>query len=564
MTASPHAQEVIDRLHAIWRGILDEDLPEEINFFSAGGDSLKAAQLIARVNLEFDIELTLRDIFFHSDLADFATQVLAQRSESQDESTAAASDPSAALWPSSMQERRLRHIGRAAREGHALPNLPCGIVCELDATVTDDAVEDAINAIVSRHDALRSGFSFTPDGEVGQFFVVPNANVRLHRLSLPGTPRSQRSQVILRQLAEVLDEPLSLREPPLAWARLCRFSDDHAALILAFEHLICDGTSLDLIFDELAAALDGTLAARPRGLQHSDWVRRSRDAASGHRRDELLCFWRGLLGDSLPYPELGLPSPPPRAQPEQEAAPNPAQVRLRREVPGHRASGSAPAVAGVAQVVQFAADDLRLVRTELGPLGITIFMATLACIARAWRITTNREDMVIHTPVDNRRMNGADTVVGWLSHAVVLRLSLAAEQASWADRLRATRDLVVDALAHQDLPLSEIIKEFQPEVYNPGPRRARLFYRYTKVSSRCLPIPGGTLSDWIPEDDFTWTDAGITFLATEDDHGCALRLIYDASGVDSSFVSTLRSHLDQTWQDLVSAAREQAGRSGAA
>ena len=101
------------------------------------------------------------------------------------------------------------------------------------------------------------------------------------------------------------------------------------------------------------------------------------------------------------------------------------------------------------------------------------------------------------------------------------------------------------------LESGEVIKDFQPEVYNPGHRRARLFYQYNNIKPRRLPITGGFICDWIPVDDFTWTDAGITFLATEDHRGCRLRLIYDSCRVDASFVKALRLHIDETWQDLL-------------
>lgn len=555
MTEKSSAPELDRRLRALWRDVLGTDeVTERANFFSTGGNSLLAGKLVVLVNREFGTKLTLRDIFSHSNFEDFAAHVSAQRSKLHKDRPGDPGEELGLLRPSSMQERRLRQIGRTAKDGWALPNWLCGIVCEVEAPVTDDAIEDAVNALVSRHDALRSGFRFTPDGDTCEFFVSPSATIELERILLPGP------SLISRHVAEILDEPLSLSEPPLARARLCRFSEDRAALILVVDHLVCDGTSADLIFDELAAALSGTLVRRPQALQYSEWVRRQHAQLTGPRREDLLRFWRGALGGSLPYPDLGLPAPPPPSAPPpprsrrgSEPAASLTQTQFRRDLPGHRASGPAPIEAGEDQVVHVTAADLNLARSAIGPAGITIFMATMGCIARAWQIMTNHKDMVIHTPVDNRSMSGADTVVGWLSHAVVIRLPLDDEQADWPGRLSAVRDLVLDALAHQELPLSEVLKDVQPEAYNPAPRRPRLFYQYNNVKRRRLPITGGIISDWVPADDFTWTDAGITFIADEDYDGCKIRLIYDPSAVDPSFASALRSHIDQAWQDLLAA-----------
>jgi Condensation domain/Phosphopantetheine attachment site len=552
LTEKSSAPELDSRLRAVWRDVLGTDeVTERANFFSTGGTSLLAGKLIVLVNREFGTKLALRDIFIHSNFEDFAAHVSAQRSKLQKDRPDDPGEELGQLQPSPMQERRLRQIGRAAKDGWVLPNWLCGIVCELESPVTDDAIEDAINALVSRHDALRSGFRFTPDGDTCESFVSPSATVELERILLPGP------SLILRHVAEILDEPLSLSEPPLVRARLCRFSENHATLILAVDHLVCDGTSADLIFDELAAALSGTLVGRPQALQYSEWVRRQHAQLTWSRREDLLRFWRGALGGSLPYPDLGLPAPPPRhARRGSEPAASLVQTQFRRDLPGHRASGPEPIEASEDQIVHVTATDLNRVRSAIGPLGITIFMATMGCIARAWQIMTNHKNMVIHTPVDNRSMSGADTVVGWLSHAVVLRLPLDGEQADWPGRLSAIRNLVLDALAHQELPLSEVLKDVQPEAYNPAPRRPRLFYQYNNVKRRRLPITGGVISDWVPADDFTWTDAGIAFIADEDCDGCKIRLIFDHSAVDPSFANALRSHIDEAWQDLLAAMAE--------
>jgi len=554
--AVAYTSEPESRLRALWRDVLGADeAPERVSFFSAGGDSVKAVKLIARVNREFGIRLELREIFSHSSFEEFAAQVSAQRRETQMDHPGNPVAELGQLRPSPMQERRLRHTLRAAKEGQLLSNWLCGLVCELEAAVTDEVIEGAINALVARHDALRAGFRFTPDGEIGELFVLPTATVELNRVLLSDGSPSVRSQLILQHAAETLDAHLPLSEPPLMCARLCRFSKDHAVLIMAIEHLVCDGTSLDLIFDDLAAALSGTLAESRPALQYSEWVRRQHSQLTGPRRDDLLAFWRGALKGTLPYPDLGLPVPPPGSQVQgrSESMPGPAQSDLRRNIPGHGASGPLPADLAEDQVLRFMAADLNLARTTLGPLGITIFMAMMSCIARAWQIVTDHNEIVIHTPVDNRSMSDADTVVGWLAHAVVLRIPLNREQLSWADRLSAVRDHVLDALAHQELPLSEVIKDLQPEVYNPGPRKARLFYRYNNARRRRLPITGGVMSDWAPAEDFVRADAGISFLATEDHDGCTVRLVYDTGGVDASFVKALRSHIDEAWQDLLSA-----------
>ena len=60
----------------IWQDVLDVDhIGVADNFFMLGGDSLSAARVIARVNPQFGVHLTLRQAFESPKLEDFAVQV---------------------------------------------------------------------------------------------------------------------------------------------------------------------------------------------------------------------------------------------------------------------------------------------------------------------------------------------------------------------------------------------------------------------------------------------------------------------------------------------------------
>lgn len=64
-------------LARIWAEVLGEDfIGREDNFFALGGDSLTAAQIVARVRSTFKIELPLAAIFREPVLADQALLIV--------------------------------------------------------------------------------------------------------------------------------------------------------------------------------------------------------------------------------------------------------------------------------------------------------------------------------------------------------------------------------------------------------------------------------------------------------------------------------------------------------
>lgn len=59
------------------RSVLDRaDVDPSANFFELGGDSLAAAELVDRLNEEFDLDVDLADFFEAPDLGSFARIVV--------------------------------------------------------------------------------------------------------------------------------------------------------------------------------------------------------------------------------------------------------------------------------------------------------------------------------------------------------------------------------------------------------------------------------------------------------------------------------------------------------
>jgi len=68
-------------LEAIFRNVLGcERISIDDNFFALGGDSLKAAQLVARILAQHDVELAIPAVFAHATIAELAVLVEAARS----------------------------------------------------------------------------------------------------------------------------------------------------------------------------------------------------------------------------------------------------------------------------------------------------------------------------------------------------------------------------------------------------------------------------------------------------------------------------------------------------
>jgi len=129
-----------------------------------------------------------------------------------------------------------------------LGNVASTFYAELETVDLDlERVERAFNALVERHDALRT--IFLPDGFQQVLAQVPDYRIRYEDVStLDATGRDER----LAQLrAELSDTAFPVDRWPLFEVRATRLDDRHVRLHLAFDLLITDGASIARLLGEL-------------------------------------------------------------------------------------------------------------------------------------------------------------------------------------------------------------------------------------------------------------------------------------------------------------------------
>ena len=129
-----------------------------------------------------------------------------------------------------------------------LGNVASTFYAELETVDLDlERVERAFNALVERHDALRT--IFLPDGFQQVLAQVPDYRIGYEDVStLDAAGRDER----LAQLrAELSDTAFPVDRWPLFEVRATRLDDRHVRLHLAFDLLITDGASIARLLGEL-------------------------------------------------------------------------------------------------------------------------------------------------------------------------------------------------------------------------------------------------------------------------------------------------------------------------
>ncbi len=215
--------------------------------------------------------------------------------------------------------------------------------------------------------------------------------------------------------------------------------EEEHVLLATLHHIVTDGWSQGLLFEELMALYGAFAAGRPSPLpelplQYPDFAAWQRGWLRGEALEAQLAYWRRQLAGA-PAP-LELPTDRPR----------PARQGFR----GGRAALSLPESLADAAAA--------LSRRE----GASLFMALMAAFQALLCRYTGQEDVPVGTPVAGRVRVELEPLIGLFVNTLVLRGDLSGDP-SFRELLGRGREVALEAFAHQDAPFEKLVEELRPE-----------------------------------------------------------------------------------------------------
>jgi hypothetical protein len=319
----------------------------------------------------------------------------------------------------------------------ALPGLPqfnLSFAFRLQGALDVGAFQRSLAEIVRRHDALRTSFVWKGGRPVAS--IAKGTKVRtslvVEDLAGRGTRRGDRTNRLVLRKAELVAEqeawmPFDLARAPLFRMRLLRLGHDDHVLLVVLHHIIIDGWSIGVVFEELSA-LYSTFAARRSAqlpapaLALTDVTRWQNRWCATSAAEQQIADWRENLRGASPL------------------------------FPADRADGGTLLASPVAY------EPVRLTRdlaTRLSALGsaqnATLFMTLLAGFKAMLLAKAGRNDICVATAMANRSQEKTERVVGLIENTTIVRTRLEPDL-SFAEALDRVRHSVLEAHARQQLP----------------------------------------------------------------------------------------------------------------
>ncbi len=165
-----------------------------------------------------------------------------------------------------------------------------------------EAFQDAFQAIVDRHEAMRTAFH-APGGTPVQRAEHVRARAAVRDLS--DLPEAVRAGHVLARSAALVREPFALDQAPLFRAELLRLDRDRHVFLFAFHHLILDAFHLSQFLEELAGIYERFASGdrrppAPLALQYGDFAIFEEGTFAAGLLAHHESYWRRQLRAPLP------------------------------------------------------------------------------------------------------------------------------------------------------------------------------------------------------------------------------------------------------------------------
>src|ERR1051325_8846022 len=344
-------------------------------------------------------------------------------------------------FPVSYAQQRLWFIDQLGLDS---PAYNVAAALRLSGSLDVAALRGSINEVVRRHESLRTSF-LSVGGQPAQV-IAPDLVIALEAEEVEGESQSERESEAEAEAEREGRRGFDLSRLPLLRVRLMRVGEGEHVLVMVTHHIVSDGWSMGVMVREIGALYEAYSKGEESPLeelaiQYADYAAWQREWLKGEELDRQMRYWKGQM----------------------EGAPAAMELPTDRVRPAAQTYRGAQATFAINKEVS---ERLRQVsRRE----GVTMFMLLLSGYKVLLMRQSGQEDVVVGTPIANRRRKEVEGLIGYLANTLVLRSKVRGED-GFRELLSEVKEVTLGGDEHQDVPFEKLVEELQPDrslSYNP-------------------------------------------------------------------------------------------------
>ncbi|CAC5339867.1 MULTISPECIES: non-ribosomal peptide synthetase [Planktothrix] len=430
--------------------------------------------------------------------------------------------------PLSFAQQRMWFLYQMDSQNPAYNECPA---IRLTGNLNIDILEQSLNAIIQRHEILRTTFPMVEGKPIQK--IAPFLKVNLLKVELKDLPIEKVEEIV----AQELQKPFDLTQSPLLRFTLFDLGYEDYILVPVIHHIIIDGWSKGILFKELSsfyqALLSNSTASLPElTIQYADFAVWQRQWLQGEVLANQLNYWKKQLAAAPPLLELPTDKP-------------------RPPIPSFRGSSIC---------FKIDSDVTEKLKSLSQKSGVTLFMTLLATLNTLLFRYSSQKDILVGTPTANRNRQEIEPLIGFFVNTLVMRNSLEGNL-SFSELLQQVRNVVLESYANQDVPFEQVVDGLQIErslSYNP---LFQVMFALQNTPLTALDIPGLRVKSMAVENVRVKFDLTLILEEIETDQGTYLEGYWEYNGdlYTAERITRLMGHFQTLLKGIVKNPQQKVG-----
>ena len=361
-------------------------------------------------------------------------------------------------YPASSAQNRIYLSSQVLGKDNVSYNVAGGLI--LKGKIDAKKLKDCFTKLIKRHEALRTSFEII-DGKVMQKVYEDfefNLNV-ISKKANEGKTLSERLKEIedkkansekiekntnknadlkeielsneekkeLDSIFKDFVKPFDLEKAPLIRATLVEFEDEKSVILVDLHHIVCDGTSISIILDEILKLYNGETLPQLK-FTYKDYSAYENNRIQNGDLKEAENYWVNKFKDEIPV--LNMPT------------------NFQRS--------STKTFDGAKVYRNIEKDEKQKIEKMAKKLGVTPYMLMISCYYILLSKYTSQNDIVVGTPVVGRDNIETKNMVGVFVNTLALREKID-YNLTCKEFLQNTRNNLLEAYKYQTYPFNELV-----------------------------------------------------------------------------------------------------------
>lgn len=330
----------------------------------------------------------------------------------------------------SRAQRRLWFLEQLT-PGNISYNMPFAV--KFKGNLNIEILKKSIKVLLDRHETLRTIFPLV-NGEPVQFVQQEYSN-ELEEIEVEGLNKNEKNLNASKIMQEESLKAFNIDKGPLIKFILLKIEKDENILFINMHHIISDGWSCGVFIREFEAIYksirnDDKFNLKPLPIQYRDYTYWQKEWLKGDIANKQLSFWQDRLGGDLP-----------------NLLPPVSDAHL--EVPTYKGDRVYFNISNELKdrLKQFCINN-----------GVTPFMVLISIYYILLYRYSGQEDIIIGTPVANRKRLELENLIGFFVNTLALRVNLSGNP-MYKDFLKNVSEVSLDAFDNQDLPFEILVEK---------------------------------------------------------------------------------------------------------